>query len=154
MKNGFTLMEVLLVITIASIVGVSSVVMYETTTNVTKEEKLKSTYVDIQKAASLYMDIDSNALESFRENKYLNVPLSTLESNNYVEDEFKNPVDNSDIPSDYVVRMYIASYNSKNYLDSCIIKRNGAKPICISNSKGDPCGCCDFEINSNNKSCK
>lgn len=154
MKNGFTLMEVLLVITIASIVGVSSVVMYETTTNVTKEEKLKSTYVDIQKAASLYMDIDSNALESFRENKYLNVPLSTLESNNYVEDELKNPVDNSDIPSDYVVRMYIASYNSKNYLDSCIIKRNGAKPICISNSKGDPCGCCDFEINSNNKSCK
>lgn len=154
MKNGFTLMEVLLVITIASIVGVSSVVMYETTTNVTKEEKLKSTYVDIQKAASLYMDIDSNALESFRENKYLNVPLSTLESNNYVEDELKNPVDNSDIPSDYVVRMYIASYNSKNYLDSCIIKRNGAKPICISNSNGEPCGCCDFEINSNNKSCK
>lgn len=154
MKNGFTLMEVLLVITIASIVGVSSVVMYETTTNVTKEEKLKSTYVDIQKAASLYMDIDSNALESFRENKYLNVPLSTLESNNYVEDELKNPVDNSVIPSDYVVRMYIASYNSKNYLDSCIIKRNGEKPICISNSKGDPCGCCDFEINSNNKSCK
>lgn len=154
MKNGFTLMEVLLVITIASIVGVSSVVMYETTTNVTKEEKLKSTYVDIQKAASLYMDIDSNALESFRENKYLNVPLSTLESNNYVEDELKNPVDNSDIPSDYVVRMYIASYNSKSYLDSCIIKRNGAKPICISNSKGEPCGCCDFEINSNNKSCK
>ncbi len=154
MKNGFTLMEVLLVITIASIVGVSSVVMYETTTNVTKEEKLKSTYVDIQKAASLYMDIDSNALESFRENKYLNVPLSTLESNNYVEDELKNPVDNSDIPSDYVVRMYIASYNSKNYLDSCIIKRNGAKPICISNSKGEPCGCCDFEINDNNKSCK
>lgn len=154
MKNGFTLMEVLLVITIASIVGVSSVVMYETTTNVTKEEKLKSTYVDIQKATSLYMDIDSNALESFRENKYLNVPLSTLESNNYVEDELKNPVDNSDIPSDYVVRMYIASYNSKNYLDSCIIKRNGAKPICISNSKGEPCGCCDFEINSNNKSCK
>lgn len=154
MKNGFTLMEVLLVITIASIVGVSSVVMYETTTNVTKEEKLKSTYVDIQKAASLYMDIDSNALESFRENKYLNVPLSTLESNNYVEDELKNPVDNSDISSDYVVRMYIASYNSKNYLDSCIIKRNGAKPICISNSKGEPCGCCDFEINSNNKSCK
>ena len=98
MKNGFTLMEVLLVITIASIVGVSSVVMYETTTNVTKEEKLKNTYVDIQKAASLYMDIDSNALESFRENKYLNVPLSTLESNNYVEDELKNPVDNSDIP--------------------------------------------------------
>ena len=127
MKNGFTLMEVLLVITIASIVGVSSVVMYETTTNVTKEEKLKNTYVDIQKAASLYMDIDSNALESFRENKYLNVPLSTLESNNYVEDELKNPVDNSDIPSDYVVRMYIASYNSKNYLDSCIIKRNGEK---------------------------
>lgn len=154
MKNGFTLMEVLLVITIASIVGVSSVVMYETTTNVTKEEKLKSTYVDIQKAASLYMDIDSNALESFRENKYLNVPLSTLESNNYVEDELKNPVDNSDIPSDYVVRMYIANYNSKSYLDSCIIKRNGAKPICISNSKGDPCGCCDFEINDNNKSCK
>lgn len=154
MKNGFTLMEVLLVITIASIVGVSSVVMYETTTNVTKEEKLKSTYIDIQKAASLYMDIDSNALESFRENKYLNVPLSTLESNNYVEDELKNPVDNSDIPSDYVVRMYIASYNSKNYLDSCIIKRNGAKPICISNSNGEPCGCCDFEINSNNKSCK
>ena len=154
MKNGFTLMEVLLVITIASIVGVSSVVMYETTTNVTKEEKLKSTYVDIQKAASLYMDIDSNALESFRENKYLNVPLSTLESNNYVEDELKNPVDNSDIPSDYVVRMYIASHNSKNYLDSCIIKRNGAKPICISNSKGEPCGCCDFEINDNNKSFK
>lgn len=154
MKNGFTLMEVLLVITIASIVGVSSVVMYETTTNVTKEEKLKNTYVDIQKAASLYMDIDSNALESFRENKYLNVPLSTLESNNYVEDELKNPVDNSDIPSDYVVRMYIASYNSKNYLDSCIIKRNGEKPICISNSKGEPCGCCGFEINDNNKSCK
>ena len=154
MKNGFTLMEVLLVITIASIVGVSSVVMYETTTNVTKEEKLKNTYVDIQKAASLYMDIDSNALESFRENKYLNVPLSTLESNNYVEDELKNPVDNSDIPSDYVVRMYIASYNSKNYLDSCIVKRNGEKPICISNSKVEPCGCCDFEINDNNKSCK
>lgn len=154
MKNGFTLMEVLLVITIASIVGVSSVVMYETTTNVTKEEKLKSTYVDIQKAASLYMDIDSNALESFRENKYLNVPLSTLESNNYVDSELENPVDNSDIPKDYVVRMYIASYNNKNYLDSCIIKRNGSKPICISNSKGESCGCCDFEISDNNKSCK
>lgn len=153
MKNGFTLMEVLLVITIASIVGVSSVVMYETTTNVTKEEKLKNTYIDIQDAAKLYMDIDSNALNSFRENKYLNVPISTLESNNYIDSDLKNPIDNNKIPNDYVVRIYIASKDSKEYLNSCIIKRNGSNPICISNSEGNDCGCCDFSITSNNKSC-
>ena len=42
MRNGFTLMEVLVVITISAIIGVSSVVMYETTTNVTKDEELKN----------------------------------------------------------------------------------------------------------------
>ena len=153
MKNGFTLMEELLVITIASIIGVSSVVMYETTTNVTKEEELKNIYIDMQDAAKLYMDIDSNALNSFRENKYLNVPISTLESNNYIDSDLKNPIDNSKISSDYVVRIYVALKDSKEYLNSCIIKRNGSSPICVSNSEGNACGCCDFNITDNNKSC-
>ena len=87
MRNGFTLMEVLVVITISAIIGVSSVVMYETTTNVTKDEELKNIYIDIQNAAMLYMDIDSNALNSFQENKYLNIPISTLESNNYIDSD-------------------------------------------------------------------
>ncbi len=153
MKNGFTLMEVLLVITISAIIGVSSVVMYETTTNVTKDEELKSIYVDIQDAAMLYMDVDSNALNSFRENKYLNIPISTLKSNNYIDSDLKNPTDNSEIPSDYVIRLYIATKDSKEFLNSCIIKRNGSNPICIANSEGKSCECCDFKITENNKSC-
>ncbi len=153
MRNGFTLMEVLVVITISAIIGVSSVVMYETTTNVTKDEELKNIYIDIQNAAMLYMDIDSNALNSFRENKYLNIPISTLESNNYIDSDLKNPNDNSKIPSDYVIRLYVATKDNKDFLNSCIIKRNGSKPICIANSEGKSCGCCDFEITENNKSC-
>lgn len=153
MKNGFTLMEVLLVITIASIVGVSSVVMYETTTKVTKDEELKNIYIDIQDAAKLYMDIDSNALNSFRENKYLNIPISTLQSNNYIDSDLKDPINNREIPSDYVVRIYIDSKDNKEYLNSCVIQRNGSSPICISNNEGNACGCCDFNITSDNKSC-
>ncbi len=146
MKNGFTLMEVLIVVLISSIIGVSSVVMYETTTNITKEQELKNTYVDIQEAAMLYMDIDSNALSSFRENQYLNVPISLLQSDNYLDSELKNPVDNSVISSDYIVRIYIKkdSISNKSYLNSCIIERTTSTPKCIANSDGESENCCDY----------
>lgn len=154
-KKGFTLMEVLLVVTIAAVVGIGSVVMYETTTNVTKEEELKNTYVDIEQAATLYMDVDSSALISFRENNYLSVPILTLKSNNYIDSDLKNPVDNSDIPDDYLVYIYVEKKQNKSYLNTCIVKRVGSgTPKCIANSEGEACGCCNFETNSSNPACK
>ena len=146
MKNGFTLMEVLIVVLISAIIGVSSVVMYETTTNVTKEQELKNTYIDIQEAAMLYMDVESSALSSFRENQYLNVPISILQSDNYLDSELKNPVDNSEISSDYIVRIYIKKDTSsgKSFLNSCIVKRTSSTPECIANSDGENKNCCDY----------
>lgn len=155
-KKGFTLMEVLLVVTIAAVVGIGSVVMYETTTNVTKEEDLKNTYVDIEQAATLYMDVDSSALISFRENNYLSVPILTLKSNNYIDSDLKNPVDNSDISDDYLVYIYVEKKQNKSYLNTCIVERAGTSgtPKCIANNEGEACGCCNFETNSDNPACK
>jgi prepilin-type N-terminal cleavage/methylation domain-containing protein len=153
MKNGFTLIEILLVVALVAIISVSSIIIFERSSSSTNEEKLIKTYVDIQRAAIIYMDLNSTWLESFREEKSLTVKIGLLQNENYIDLNIKNPVTKTNIPSDYLVKVYVAGNNEEEYLNSCIIKYNADDAVCIANNSGKPCGCCNFPTSSNNVSC-
>ncbi|NLC47755.1 MAG: hypothetical protein GX758_00140, partial [Tenericutes bacterium] len=92
-------------------------------------------------------------LESFKEEKSLTVKIGLLQNENYIESNLKNPITDTKIPSDYLVKVYVEGNNEEEYLNSCIIKYNADDAVCISNHEGHPCGCCNFPISANNVSC-
>ena len=110
MKNGFTLVEILLVVALVAIISVSSIIIFERSSSSTNEEKLIKTYVDIQRAAIIYMDLNSTWLESFREEKSLTVKIGLLQNENYIDLNIKNPVTKTNIPSDYLVKVYVLNH--------------------------------------------
>ena len=97
MKNGFTLIELLIVITLVATISVSSMIIFDQTQATTNEEKLVKTYLDIQRAASLYIDLNDSYLKEFREEKTISVKLDTLQSNSYLKKTISNPVTKEDL---------------------------------------------------------
>ena len=83
----------------------------------------------------------------------VSVKLGELQSTNYVSKDFSNTVTKEIFPSNYIIRLYIASSGDNQYLDSCVVRYSGGQEICIANSRGYDCGCCDSPISSFNKAC-
>ncbi len=160
MKKGFTLMELLVVIVIISVVTVSATISFMNIDNDTTNKDLKSKYVEIQRAASMYIDLNDSWLTQFAEKREMFIKLSELKNTNYVSADIVNPVTNEEIPGNYSIKIYINSKDAvSEYVDTCIvdITSSGGKEVvkCIANSSGDSCGCCDYPIDStNNKACK
>lgn len=155
MKNGFTLIELLIVITLVATISVSSMIIFDQTQATTNEEKLVKTYLDIQRAASLYIDLNDSYLKEFREEKTISVKLDTLQSNSYLKKTISNPVTKEDLSPNYMVKLYVAGTGDLEYLDSCVIDYDtNGNVICLANSKGESCGCCDFSESAGNTLCK
>ena len=162
MKKGFTLIELLIVVVIIAVVTVGATISFSNVNRDTAKENLKDNYVAIQRAASMYIDLNDSWLTQFANRREIFVRLSELKNTNYISKELMDPVKNEEIPSNYTVKLYIASQNGakeKEYVDSCIVDITvvGDDEIvkCIANSNGDACGCCDYETNViNNPSCK
>ena len=153
MKNGFTLMELLVVIVITAVIATGSAMIFNKSNSDTNEEDLRGKYREIQRAANIYIDLNDSWRTTLNENRKVSIKLGELQSSNYVAKNFKNTVTNQVFPSNYIVKLYIASSGDNEYLDSCVVRYSNGKEICVANSKGYACECCDTPISEFNKKC-
>lgn len=147
-KKGFTLIELLFVIVIVSIITVSSIVIFNQTSEVSAEEKRKNAYLDIQRAAKLYMDLNESWVKQFNERDRVHIAIGELESKNYVSTSLGEMYSEEKIPSYYLVKVYVTN-NGKGFVDTCIIDTNdndgNSNERCIADSDGNinPNTCCN-----------
>lgn len=153
MKNGFTLMELLAVIVITAVISTGSILIFSKSNSDSNEEELRGKYREIQRAANIYVDLNDSWRKTLNENREVTIRLKELQSANYVDKNFKNNVTNELFPSNYVVKLYVASSGDNEYLDSCVVTYSGGREVCIANSKGNACECCDAPISQFNQQC-
>ena len=153
MKNGFTLVELLVVIVITVTISTGSAMLFGKSNTDTNEEDLRGKYREMQRAAIIYTDLNDSWRNTLNETGEVSVKLGELQSTNYVSKDFSNTVTKEIFPSNYIIRLYIASSGDNQYLDSCVVRYSGGQEICIANSRGYNCGCCDSPISSFNKAC-
>ncbi len=153
MKNGFTLVELLIVIVITVTVSAGSAMLFGKSNSDTNEEDLRGRYREIQRSAIIYTDLNDNYRKTLNESKEVYVKLGELQSSNFVDKNFSNTVTKEAFPKNYIVKIYVASSGDNEYLDSCVLRYSNGQEICIANSRGYSCGCCDGPESSFNKAC-
>lgn len=153
MKNGFTLMELLVVIVLTAIISAGSAMIFSKSNSDTNEEDLRGKYREMQRAANIYVDLNDSWRNSLNEDRKISIKLGELQASNYVDKNFKNSVTNQAFPSSYIIKLYIASAGDNEYLDSCVVRYSNGQEVCIANSKGYACECCDTPISEFNKKC-
>ena len=148
-KNGFTLLELLAVVVIVAVVGVSAGLAFNNIEDETAEEELMNKYVEIQRAANLYLDLHSSDLEWFIENQIIYYKLADLKNENYITSDLDNPVTGELIDSSYYVEIYVKKDPStlEAYeVSSCIVDRQSTGNVCIADSNGNSknlTSCCE-----------
>lgn len=153
MKNGFTLVELLVVIVITVTVSTGSAMLFGKSNAVTNEEDLRGKYREMQRAAIIYTDLNEGWRKTLNEQGSVSVRLGELMNTNYVDKNFSNTVTKETFPKNYIIKLYIASSGDNEYLDSCVVRYSNGQEICIANSRGYDCGCCDSLVSSFNKAC-
>lgn len=153
MKNGFTLVELLVVIVITVTVSTGSAMLFGKSNAVTNEEDLRGKYREMQRAAIIYTDLNDGWRKTLNEQRSVSVRLGELMNTNYVDKNFSNTVTKETFPKNYIIKLYIASSGDNEYLDSCVVRYSNGQEICIANSRGYDCGCCDSPVSSFNKAC-
>jgi len=139
-KGGFTLLELLAVVAIVAVVGVSSTLAFSNIEDEASDDELKNIYVEIQRAANLYLDLHSSDLEWFIKNKVIYYKIGELENENYIDSKLENPVTKEPINTNYYVELLINS--EEDEVKSCIIDRNNGNK-CIANDLGLAEHCCE-----------
>ena len=162
-KKGFTLMELLFVIVIVAVISISSVIVFGNIDDETALKDRANIYMDIQKSALLYIDLNDAWLNQFKSNGEIKIELSELKQANYISFDVTDPVTNKEIPSNYMVQIYTAEddYYHK-YIDTCIVNKtvlldsicnkhstdyNEEKcktKSCVANNKGEKNNCCEY----------
>ena len=127
-KKGFTLIELLIVIVIMGVVGTSSMIMFNNIDDDTAEVDRENTYKTIQRSAILYLDLNDDWLKQFKDKKEMFIEMSELMGTNYVSSSLEDPVTNEEIPSNYIVKLYISKdRHGREYMDSCILDKDKLK---------------------------
>ena len=127
-------MELLVVVAIVAVIGVSATVAFSNIEEDTSEDELKNKYVEIQRAANLYMDLHNTDLEWFIENKEIYYKIATLKGENYITSDLSNPVTGENINSNYFVKIKIIDNKEVN---SCIVNLDGSNETCIADHLGN-----------------
>ena len=136
-NKGFSLIELLLVLALVATVSISSILVFNETSKTTKEQRIISTYLDIQRAAKIYLDLNDAWSNEFNANDEVYVTIGELTSKNYVNHSFGKSVQELNIPSSYLVKVYITD-NGNGYVDTCIIDiKDDDSEQCISDSDGE-----------------
>ena len=91
-KRGFTLLELLAVVVIVAIVGVSATISFGNIEQDTSVEDLKNKYIEIQRSANLYMDLHNSDIEWFLANKVIYYKIATLKGENYISSDLSKNV--------------------------------------------------------------
>lgn len=137
-KDGFTLLELMIVVLIVAVIGVAATISFSSIDSDTSQLELKNKYLEIQRAANLYLDLHNADLKWFMENKQIDVKIGDLKSENYLTNDLSNPVTGEDISESYFVRLYITKdSNNEDYVNSCIIDRTSTGITCIADSYGN-----------------
>ena len=141
MKKGFTLIELLVVIVIIGVISASAVVSFSNIDNETSKKDLASKYREIQRSASVYIDLNDEWLDQFMSRKEIYIKLNELKNSNYIKQDLINPVTNEEISSSYSVKLFIDTKDDMEFVNSCIVNViNDSNITCIANSNGDsPC---------------
>ena len=82
MKNGFTLVELLVVIVITVTVSAGSAMLFGKSNADTNEEDLRGKYREIQRAAIIYTDLNDSWRNALNESGEVSVKLGELQSTN------------------------------------------------------------------------
>ena len=148
-KDGFTLIELLLVIVIVASISITASIVFSEVTNSTEKQDLKNIYLSVQRAGKTYVDLNDNWTRDFNGRGFITVSLSELQSTNYISDNLKNPIDNTQISPSDVVMICITDditesvrdengnlhdINVGRYVDSCILSKNN---ICLADGTGE-----------------
>ena len=140
-KNGFTLLELMIVIVVVAILGVSAAISFTSIEGDTTKKELQNKYIDIQRAAALYVDLHSSELEWLIENGEVFVKIADLKAENYLSSDLNNPVTNSDINTNYYVKVYLTkdANTCSDYVNTCIVNKDyneGYEGYCVADSNG------------------
>lgn len=143
-RKGFTLMELLAVIAIVAFVSTAASIAFGNIDNTTSRNERKNRYIEIQRAASLYFDLndEENYLADFTSTGRGRITVQQLKSENYISD-IKDPLTGKEIPRDSFVLLYIATdpTDGKKYVDTCLVQSalldDVEKFKCLADSKGD-----------------
>jgi len=138
MKKGFTLMELLVVITIISVISVSATISFSKIDNDTSTIELEKKYKDIIRAAIIYADLNDSVMQSLVSKNKAYLKLYNLVEENYVSSDLSNPVTGEDISTNDTVVLYIDESNGFSFLNACIIDikevGGGVDVSCVSNT--------------------
>lgn len=152
MKNGFTLMELLVVIVIVSVISVGSVLAFGNIDDSTAIKDRKNIYKDIQRSAILYVDLDNTILNDFREIGQTHVKLISLIDAGYIKEDIEDPVTGDPISKDYWIKIYIAhdkiGVNGNEYIDTCILDNIEINTVYCNNDKRK---CCNEDDKNNGR---
>lgn len=141
-KNGFTLMELLVVISILVVVSVSSTLVFNSASTSSEEEDLKRTYQSIQRTAEVYLDLNDSWLNSFNEKGEVYLKVSELLNANYYNAKYADIKSDTEISSNYFVKVFISKINNLPYVNSCLIAYDHKdKPYCVADRDGNSDNC-------------
>lgn len=139
-KNGFTLMELLVVIVILVITSVSSTLIFDSATSGTEKEDLRRLYMSVQRTAEVYLDLNDSWMNSFNEKGEVYLKVSELENANYYNSTYEGIKTRNKISPSYFVKLFIKTNNGKEYVNSCLISYdNSDNAVCIANKDGEEC---------------
>lgn len=148
-KDGFTLIEILLVLVIVVTLTASASIVFGQVSENTNEEELKNLYISIQRAAKTYVDLEDGWTRELNNNGKTTVSLVELQNKGYIKKKMINPVDNTEISSSYIVKICVANDDPEsnykeefNYVDTCILTQENTIGNCVSNSMGLKENCC------------
>ena len=150
MKKGFTLIELMFVIVIIGVVSAAAIISFSNIDNDTSKTELQNKYKDIQRSASIYLDLNTSWLDQFADRGQMFIKLNELKNSNYINQNLDNPLTGEEINPDYYVKIFIkeetdsVTLEEHSYVDTCIvdIKNEGESESinCIANSAGiSPC---------------
>ena len=98
MKKGFTLVELLIVVVLMAVISTSSIIAFDNIDNDTDATDRINMFKNIQRSASLYIDLNDDWLNQFMTNQEIFISLGELKNTNYVNFDLEDPVSHEEVP--------------------------------------------------------
>lgn len=108
LKNGFTILELIVVMSIILVVSVSSVVAYTRMTTSYKEKEYNRLISEFEAAAETYVALNRDMREIiYSGSGYATITLKALREEGLVDDDAKDPITGAKFEDRYYVSVYL-----------------------------------------------
>ena len=163
-KKGFTLIELLIVLAIVAVASAGSILVFDRADAENSKKKLKDTYIRIQRAATVYLEMNDSWRNQFNEKGYIYLKINELQNENFLEQDLIDDTTFSEINSNNLILVYMDNKTETiggktvnfEYVGTCVVS-NDAASKCIANSSGDSCNCYEGKLavgTGNNPRCE